>query len=87
MIVSLAKCVCVIGPRDGGGSWHSARHALNFRRPAFVWCEEEYAETLESLRRQGAEALTDEDDTVRREALWEAWSTEKSSAGSQAELL
>lgn len=87
MIVALAKLTCVIGPRDGGGSWHSAGHALNFRRPAFVWCEEEYADVLASLQRQGAEALTDEDDTIRREALWEAWSAEASSAGAQAELL
>lgn len=87
MIVSLAKCVCVIGPRDGGGSWHSARHAVNFRRPTFVWCEEEYAGTFESLCRQGATPLTDEHDTIRREALWEAWSTENSPAGAQAELL
>ena len=73
LVCAHSRVVCVIGPKDTGGSIHAARRALAQHRPLFVWCEEAHRDVQDRLEREGAQPLVDEAGGVRTAALEEAW--------------
>ena len=76
LLWALSRLVCVIGPKDTGGSVHTARQALAQKRPLFIWCEDVHRDVSESLKRMGAEPLDELDGEIRLEALRQAWNAE-----------
>ena len=58
LLCALSRLVCVIGPKEKGGSIHTARQALAQKRPLFIWCEDIHRNVSESLKRMGAEQRT-----------------------------